>query len=246
MEGSEPAMIGKDIPQRLLVFGGSGAIGNAVVNAALERGWGVVAAARAPQTEQNAAKWIEVDPKSRAFPPGSLKASGPYSAVCWAQGANLNDSLYDVDLKRHLELYEANCLYILATLKALVELDLLHRPARLCIVSSIWQSLARQNKLSYCMTKAAIQGLVLSASADLAKDGHLINAVLPGALDTPMTRRNLTAHQIESLTSATGFERLPTLEDVSSLILHLCSPQNTAITGQSIAVDLGFSHVRLV
>ena len=87
---------------------------------------------------------------------------------------------------------------------------------------------------------------MLSASADLARDGHLINAVLPGALETPMTRRNLSGEQIERLSGATGFGRLPALEDVASLVCYLCSAQNSGITGQFIAADLGFSHVRIV
>jgi enoyl-[acyl-carrier-protein] reductase (NADH) len=61
-----------------------------------------------------------------------------------------------------------------------------------------------------------------------------------------MTRRNLSHAQIESLASATGFSRLPSLTDVASLVCFLCSPENTGITGQFIAADLGFSHVRIV
>lgn len=96
------------------------------------------------------------------------------------------------------------------------------------------------------MTKAALQGLVLSAAADLGKDGYLINAILPGALDTPMTRKNLAPEQLERLQSATLFNRLPTLADVGSLAYFLCSEGNTSITGQFIATDLGFSHVRIL
>ena len=61
-----------------------------------------------------------------------------------------------------------------------------------------------------------------------------------------MTRRNLSSDQIDRLSSATGFGRLPELADVASLVLYLCSTQNTGITGQFIAADLGFSHVRIV
>jgi NAD(P)-dependent dehydrogenase (short-subunit alcohol dehydrogenase family) len=96
------------------------------------------------------------------------------------------------------------------------------------------------------MSKAALKGLVLSAAADLAKDGHLINAVLPGALDTPMTRRNLSAEQIGRLEGATQFGKLSKLGDVASLVCYLCGAENTGITGQFIAADLGFSHVRIV
>lgn len=231
---------------KFLLFGGNGAIGSAIASAALQRNWEVVATAREKQPSSEGVNWIKLDPLAKDFSTNLLAGHGPYSGVCWAQGANTNDSVYDVSLAKNRELYEANCLYIVASLKALLEGNLLQTPARLCVISSIWQNMARQNKLSYCMTKAALQGFVLSAAADLAASGHLINAVLPGALDTPMTRRNLNSAQIDALNCATKFGRLSTLSDVSSLVLYLCSPENTGITGQFIAADLGFSNVRLV
>ena len=189
---------------------------------------------------------LAFDPFAAQWTGAELAAEIPYTGVCWAQGANQNDSVRDVDAAAHLEIYKANVLYVLITLKALLERRLLAAGARLCVISSIWQNLARQRKLSYCVSKAALQGLVLSAAADLAQEGYLINAVLPGALETPMTRRNLTGEQIERLSGATGFGRLPALEDVASLVCYLCSSQNSGITGQFIAADLGFSHVRIV
>jgi 3-oxoacyl-[acyl-carrier protein] reductase len=233
--------------EHLLVFGASGAIGTAICSGALARGWRVTGVAREmTNVALDGLIAISLDPFEPEFSLQSLHPNAPFTAVCWAQGANLSDSVYDVEPEAHLELYRANVLYIVVTLKALLEHRLLEKPARLCVISSIWQNLARQSKLSYCVTKAALQGLVLSASADLAADGHLINAVLPGALDTPMTRRNLTSEQVERLTGATGFARLPELEDVTSLVCYLCSAANTGITGQFIEADLGFSHVRIV
>jgi NAD(P)-dependent dehydrogenase (short-subunit alcohol dehydrogenase family) len=239
-----------DKPQHLLVFGASGAIGHAISLAALARGWTVTGVARSiPERALEGCDqvaYLAVNPLSNSFDPNHLRTATPYTAVCWAQGANLNDTVFNVDLEKHLEIYSANVAYILVTLKALLEHRLLAPASRMCVISSIWQNLARQSKLSYCVSKSALQGLVLSAAADLAAEGHLINAVLPGALDTPMTRRNLTAAQIESLASATAFGRLPSLTDVAGLVCFLCSPENTGITGQFIAADLGFSHVRIV
>lgn len=235
-----------DSRYRFLIFGGTGAIGNAIVEAALGRGWDVVAASRHEAVTPKGVTAIVVDPFANDFSAETLRAHAPYSAVCWAQGANLNDNVYNLDLDKHTELYKANCLFILATLKTLLTCDLLVRPARMCVISSIWQRLARQDKLSYCMTKAALQGLVLSASTDLAADGHLLNAVLPGALDTPMTSRNLSPEQIQKLAGATKFQRLSTLHDVASLTTYFCSPENSGITGQFVAADLGFSHVHLL
>jgi len=228
----------------LLVFGASGAIGSAIASAAIEKGWRVTGVAR--KISYGSFQTIAADPASPAFQADSLRSDTPYTAVCWAQGANCNDTVYDVDLDRHMEIYQANVAYILVTLKILLSGNLIVPATRMCVISSIWQNLARQSKLSYCVSKAALQGLVMSASADLARDGHLINAVLPGAIETPMTQRNLSADQMERLSGATQFGRLATLGDVTSLVLYLCSPENTGITGQFIAADLGFSHVRIV
>jgi len=132
----------------------------------------------------------------------------------------------------------------LQSLSMLLKGALLQKSAKLCIVSSIWQEISRQNKLSYAISKSALRGLVLSLANDLAEDGHLVNAVLPGALDTPMTRSNLSEDQIRLIEHATKFNRLATLADVASTIYFLCSEENSGLTGQFLKVDLGFSDVR--
>jgi 3-oxoacyl-[acyl-carrier protein] reductase len=243
----EPLMAG--VGERLLLFGASGSIGGSILEAAARRGWQVTGVSRRGYSGILAVageRWIVADPLQSGFSSDLLRAGEPYTSVCWAQGANQNDSVYDVNAESHMAIYNANCTYILVTLQALLKAGLLARASRLCIVSSIWQELARPNKLSYCMSKAALKGLVLSASADLAKDGHLINAILPGALDTPMTHRNLSPEQIGRLEGGTQFGKLAGLGDVASLACYLCSAENTGITGQFIAADLGYSHVRIV
>ena len=237
----------KQQDQKLLLFGAGGAIGRQIEGKFVAEGWNIVSTGRHASPESNnKTVWLQTDALASEFDGSVFDKHAPFTAVCWAQGANLNDSAYDVNLEKHMELYRANCLFILAGLQKLLARKLLAPASRLCVISSIWQNIARQNKLSYCMTKAALQGLVLSAAADLAVDGHLINAVLPGVLDTPMTRRNLSAEQIDQTVSATKFNRLPALDDVANLVFYLCSPHNTGITGQFIASDLGFSNVRLL
>lgn len=234
--------------QRALVFGATGAIGSAIALRFAAAGWQVTGVSR----RGGAADHPAIAPQAYdPLVPGdaghaALAEAGPFHAVVWAQGANASDNVRNVDLVAHEALYRANCLYIVASLQQLLERGALAPQARLCVISSIWQNMARQDKLSYCMTKAALQGLVLSASADLAREGMLINAVLPGALDTPMTQRNVAPEQLDRLRQSTAFGRLPALDDVSNLVHYLCSPANTGITGQFIAADLGFSHVRLL
>ncbi len=232
---------------RLLLFGASGAIGQAVGDSARAGGWSVTGVSRSPHPDTADAAWVRYDPAGDGFSPSDFAPHGPFDAVCWAQGANRQDSVVDFDAVASAELYEANCLYIARSLNALLTAKLLSPAgARLCVVSSIWQERARQTKLSYTMTKAALGGFVRSASVDLATDGHLINAVLPGVLDTPMTHAALAPEQVERVAQATPFNTLATPDGIARLVVFLCSDQNTVVTGQSITADLGFSNVRLV
>lgn len=232
---------------RLLLFGASGAIGQAIAHHALARGWSVLGVTRGavPPAGFPGMSWISYDPLAdAAFP---VIDEDRFDAVCWAQGANMADSLHTFDADRHMELYRANCLSVLAGAAALVDGQRLRADgARLVIVSSIWQERARQDKLSYTVTKAAIGGVVRSASVDLGAGGHLVNGVLPGVMDTPMTAANLSPEQLQAVRDKTTFGRLPDLATLSDLVLFLCSSGNNSITGQSVAVDLGMSNANLL
>ncbi len=232
---------------RLLLFGASGAVGQAIADMARARGWSVTGVSRSQRPDTAGLHWVHYDPAGDGVRPSDLASHGPFDAVCWAQGANRQDSVQDFDAAGSADLYEANCLYVARSLNELLAAKRLSPAgARLCVVSSIWQERARQTKLSYSMTKAALGGLVRSASVDLAGDGHLINAVLPGVLDTPMTHAALAPEQVQRVMQATPFNALPTPDGIARLVGFLCSDQNTVVTGQSITADLGFSHVRLV
>lgn len=231
---------------RLLVFGASGAIGRSVTGHARARDWSVICVTRdRTHLQGDDDGWIAWDPMSDDAA-DALSGQSPFDAVCWAQGANTSDSLAAFDVAAHLELYRANVLHVLQSAAALVSLGLLSTGgARLVVVSSIWQERARADKLSYTVTKTAIGGFVRAASVDLAPDGHLVNGVLPGVLDTPMTRANLSGAQIASAAGQTLHDRLPDLDTLAETILFLCSQANKSISGQSIAVDLGMSNAKL-
>ena len=231
-----------DRRKKLLLFGGSGQIGREVCTKFTAKNWEVLSIVRTPTIDiSHEIVWdVLMDDNI----PNNLNTQSPFDAVCWAQGANLNDSIYSFDKTKHLALYAANALFILESLSRLLKASLLAKSAKLCIVSSIWQEISRQNKLSYAISKSALKGLVLSLANDLAKDGYLVNAVLPGALDTPMTSNNLSNEQIQLIENSTKFNRLASLGDVSSAIYYLCSEENSGLTGQFLKVDLGFSDVR--
>lgn len=227
--------------QKLLLLGASGSIGWAIHQKFVAQAWDVVGVTRNEVSESCQISWNPLD-KTSAFP----NEHGPFDAVCWAQGKNINDSIYSFNDEIHREMYEANVLYVLNSVNYLLKNNLLTKPSRLCVISSIWQEIARQNKLSYCVSKSALKGLILSLANDMGVDGHLVNAILPGALDTPMTHQNLSEKQLGAVLNSTQFGRLPSLQDVANAVYFLCSDENTGMTGQFIKVDLGYSDVRII
>ncbi|OGV76383.1 MAG: oxidoreductase [Methylotenera sp. RIFCSPLOWO2_02_FULL_45_14] len=231
----------------VVVFGASGAIGSAIATWFEGKGYQLLAISRTSNQilDRQDTRWIEFNPESAQ---DSFTGIGEQSinAIVWAQGANLNDNIYSLEIESHRAMYDANVTYILLSLQAMLHKNLLAPSARLCVISSIWQNLAKQNKLSYSITKSALQGLVQSLSIDLGASGFMVNAVLPGALDTPMTRANLDLNQIQKLEQITPLGSLATLDDVANLVGFLCSESNTGITGQFIAADRGFSHARII
>lgn len=232
-----------------IIFGASGSIGRAICTRLKKDGNSIIGVGRAaPENCVDCNDWVQWGQDSELFL-SELKQvldGALISSVIWAQGMNFNDEVKSFNLEKHLQMYEANVTFIISSLQLLQKAKYLANDARLCVISSIWQNIARQNKLSYCVTKSALQGLIQSVSIDLGKEGLLINAVLPGALDTEMTHANLAAAQIDVLKSATPLRSLPDLNDVTGLVSYLCSSQNTGITGQFIAADRGFSNARIL
>ncbi|MEU1185132.1 SDR family NAD(P)-dependent oxidoreductase [Streptomyces sp. NPDC005820] len=95
---------------------------------------------------------------------------------------------------------------------------------------------------AYNVTKAALLSLVRSASAELGVHRIRVNAVLPGAIATAMTRQMLDEPGVtEGLLQLTPLGRLGKPDDVTSAVAYLASPDARWITGAALVVDGGQS-----
>jgi len=238
----------KKLKSKVIIFGASGAIGSSLVDWFVKNNFYVYAVTRPNSHITNISedvKHIEINSDNQNTSFCDL-IKEPVDSAVWAQGENLSDNIYSFDIAGFRKIFESNVSFILITLKCLLDNKKLKNNAKLCIISSIWQKLSRQDKLSYTVSKSALQGLVASLSVDLGKNGMLINAVLPGVIDTPMTLNNLKEDQIKSIINNTPLKSLASLEDISSAVGFLCSKSNQGISGQFICVDKGFSNAKII
>ena len=97
---------------------------------------------------------------------------------------------------------------------------------------------------AYCASKAGLLGLTRAACTQLGGDGIRINAVCPGAVDTPLLAPLLEMPGAqERLESRTPLGRLARPEDVAAVVRFLLSDEAAYVTGTSVVVDGGMTAV---
>lgn len=207
--------------KNVLIFGPTGTIGNSCVNLFQSRGINTT----------NAPRDIDAE-----FLRGTH-----FDSVVWAQGKNLTASIEETSPTQELEIFSANYFYVTKTLKLLLDESAIRTGSKLVVISSVWEKSSRSNKSAYIASKAALGGLVRALASELGNKGIAINAVLPGVIDSEMTRSNLTNTQIEEIKSNTPGGRLVSLADVANAAYFFSSSMSNGINGQSILLDHGWS-----
>ena len=225
---------------KLLIFGGTGVLGAAIAAKYETNGYQVTYGVR---TISNPANQFQL-PLTDGPVPDLLKGE-LFDTVIFAQGANNNDSVINHSPDDLNRLFEANVSFISTTAKALMLHNLIKQKAKIVILSSFWEQITRGEKMSYTVTKAAVGGLVRSMAVDLGNaKGILVNGLLPGVVDSPMARSLLKPEQIENVQWQTPGHKMIIPTDVANAAYLLGCEDNTAISGQSVFVDYGFTVSR--
>ena len=96
---------------------------------------------------------------------------------------------------------------------------------------------------AYTASKHAVIGLTKSAALEYAARGIRINAICPGAIDTPMVANALADHPetMKAVMSEIPVGRLGRSEEMASAVLWLCSPGAGFMVGQVIVPDGGYT-----
>jgi NAD(P)-dependent dehydrogenase (short-subunit alcohol dehydrogenase family) len=80
---------------------------------------------------------------------------------------------------------------------------------------------------AYTVAKAGVAALTMALAEEVARDGILVNAVAPSIMDTPGNRTAMPK---------ADFDAWPKVEEVAAIILFLASPENTVTRGAIVPV----------
>jgi len=117
---------------------------------------------------------------------------------------------------------------------------------RIVSISSIASFVGFEGLVHYCATKGGINAMTRALALELAPKKITVNAVAPGAIDTPgasqpdqpKTAAEATRKQTISMIP---LARMGQPEDIANAVVFLASPKADYITGQTIIVDGGWT-----
>jgi len=98
------------------------------------------------------------------------------------------------------------------------------------------------NQPAYTASKHAVLGLTRATAIDYAGQGIRVNAICPGAIDTPMLRTAMERRQrdpVEVAKRLSPLGRFGDAAEIAAAALWLCSDASSFTTGHALAVDGG-------
>tara|TARA_B100000378_G_scaffold212761_1_gene175825 strand:+ start:17107 stop:17898 length:792 start_codon:yes stop_codon:yes gene_type:complete len=123
-------------------------------------------------------------------------------------------------------------------MKAEIEVMALRGHGVIVNTSSASGLIGGYNLGAYTAAKHGVIGLTKAAAADHARSGVRINAVCPGAIDTPFIAE-LPPAALQRLMLGTPMDRAGQPDEIAQGVLWLCSDGASYVTGTALSIDGG-------
>lgn len=107
-------------------------------------------------------------------------------------------------------------------------------------VSSVWGAYAAAGNAAYHAAKGAVTVLSKNAAVTYAEQGIRVTCLLPGYVDTPMSRK-VTEEEARALIALTPVRRVGMPSEVAPIVVYLASDESTFTTGGTFFVDGGMA-----
>ena len=238
--------------RRALVTGGSSGIGRGIAGALAGAGARVLIAARTQSAIDKAvteiradggtAEGVRADLSTRAGAHCLADAAGEVDVLVSCAGINLRPPMSELDEPTWDATMAVNLDAPFVLGQRLAPAMAERGYGRLIHISSQQAHRPFGNSGAYGVSKAAVEGLARVQAEAWSSRGVTANVLIPGFVRTPLNRETISDPAvIDALAARTVVGRNGLPEDFAAAAVFLASPGSTYVTGQSIAVDGGFS-----
>jgi NAD(P)-dependent dehydrogenase (short-subunit alcohol dehydrogenase family) len=238
-----------------VVSGAASGVGLATVHALIDDSFAVVgvdiADPPAALADPNVVTWVKGDVTDETTWARVVDASArldPAGASCFCScAADLVIAPFlETQREDWLRLFRVNVLGAVHGMQALMPKMLERGAGSIAVVCSVDSFYVEEALGAYATSKAALLQVVRSAALEYSHRGLRVNAVCPGAIDTPLFRRALEAFDGPNADIAAVLRRTPSgkllsPDEVAAVLRFLVSDAASGMSGAAVTVDGGLT-----
>lgn len=237
-----------------IVTGGNGGIGLGMARGLASAGAHVLVAGR--DAEKNRAAVAELGGEAAAFradltQPDAARAMVDDALARWGRldvlvnnaGTNIRKRPEDLSLEEWGTVLNINLTAAFLCSRAAFEPMRRARAGKIVNIGSMMSIFGAPFTPAYAASKGGIVQLTKATATAWAEHGIQVNAVLPGWIDTALTRRGRreVPGLHERVLARTPAGRWGVPDDLSGVAVFLAAPASDFVTGAALPVDGGFS-----
>lgn len=154
-------------------------------------------------------------------------------------GITRDAQLYKMDLDQFEKVIKVNLMGTVVMCKAVIPYMMERKYGRIVNCSSVSALAGNFGQTNYAASKGAIWSLTRSMGHELGKYGITVNAVVPGAIETPMTLAIPDDIRAKKA-SAFPMRRWGSAREVANVYCFLASEEASYVNATSLVVDGGY------
>jgi NAD(P)-dependent dehydrogenase (short-subunit alcohol dehydrogenase family) len=172
-----------------------------------------------------------------------LKEHSPVSGLIHAAGVSPTIPFKTLKQQQILEVFHLNLFSVIDLIQKVLKRGIRSENGiSIVLISSVLSETGEKGKSLYGMTKSSLVALVKSLALEYAGNQFRFNAISPGVVNSPLSKKSLYRQNEEAMKAVIQQHPLGLgeTEDVANAALYLISDASKWVTGTNLVVDGGY------